>query len=312
MARDRVRTGVDRVGNSTDCPARWGDIPVMRILSPRKIPARSDHHGSGQAVVRFVDHREGDDRGHVDDVYLGVHGSEGIEDRYEAAVRDWIRRSLEVGWAPAEWKPAETGHEGVLTVAELVGGYRRNLDRSWGDDWQQVEIDEGQVREYRAALDRARELMRAGRPRGDSSGRQRGDPRGRLRIKWGGDKEMFREGKKFLDEARGRYGYLDDGLERRWTARVLDDLIDDYGSWAAAVLGDRELRLLRKKWTERGVSLSDRKSGMKVVEDAYRYVIGRKPRAPWNLDRSVLEQNAQEFGLDLGAMGADGRWVRTG
>ena len=237
-----------------------------------------------------------------------MHDSAGVGGRYEEEIRKWIERSLPVGWAPAGWEPARTGHEGVLTVGGLVGGYRRYLSRIWGEDWQQVEMDENQVREYRATLERAREMMRAGRPRGDS----RGSSTGRQRINWGGDKDMMREGKQLLGEARGRYGHLDDGLERRWTARVLEDLTGDYGSWAAAVFGDRELRRLREKWAERGVSLSDRKAGMEVVGDAYWYVIGREPEATWDRPRSFLEQNADRYGLDLGIVGADGRWVRTG
>jgi hypothetical protein len=275
----------------------------MRYLSPRRIPKWSLHRGSGQAVVRFVEPREGDGRGRVEDRYLGVHGSAEVQANYEIAVRDWIERSLRVGWAPAGWKPAETRHEGVLTVGELVVGYRRYLARTTGEGWVHAEIDESQARAYRAALERAREMMRAGRPRGDSSSRERG--------KRGGDKGMMREGKRLIAEARRRYGHLDDSLERCWTARVLDDLVGDHGTWAAAVLGDRELRRLREKWAERGVSLSDRKAGMEVIGDAFWYVIGREPEAPWDRPRDFLEQNADRFGLDLGMVGADGRWVRS-
>lgn len=278
----------------------------MRYLSPRMVPKMGSHKGSGQAVLRIVEPRKEGElrRGPVQDIYLGVYGSAAVKQRYDEEVAKWIERSLRVGWAPAGWEPAKTGHEGVLTVAELVGGYRRYLVGTWGEDWPRVEMDEGQVREYQAALERARELMRAGRSRGNS--------RGRRRVRWGGDRELMRQGKHLLVEARGRYRHLDDSLERLWTARVLDDLVGDYGPWAAAVLGDRELRQLRNKWTERGVTLSDRKAGMEVVGNAYWHVIGREPKAPWDMPRSFLEQNANQYGLDLGIIGADGHWVRTG
>ena len=122
----------------------------------------------------------------------------------------------------------------------------------------------------------------------------------------------MQEGKRLIADARRRYGQLDATMGKLWTARVLEDLAGDYGPWAAAVFGNRELRRLRKKWTERGVSLSDRKTGMEVVGHAYWYVIGREPKAPWNEPRNILEQNADKYGLDLGIVGADGRWVRTG
>src|SRR4051794_37921270 len=105
----------------------------MRYLSPRMVPEMRPHKGSGRAVLRIVEPRdEGERRGRLRDVYLGVYGSAEVERKYEEAVRAWIERSLEVGWAPAGWEPDRTGHEGVLTVGELVGGFRRYLDRTWG------------------------------------------------------------------------------------------------------------------------------------------------------------------------------------
>lgn len=267
------------------------DLPVMRYLSPRKIPAKR-LHCSGQAVVRFVEHVE---KGRPRDVYLGVDGSAEINERYNKEVRDWIQWLLEAGSAPAEWKPAETGHEGVLTVGELVEGYRRHLTDVWGEGWQRVTIEEDRVREYGEALERGWDQMRRGR-RTDSS-------------IW--DREGFREGKQLVEEARRRFGYLDEGRKKQWTAEALDDLLGKFGQMAAAVLGDRELRQLRRKWSVRGRSVVDRQAGMRVVKDAYCYVIGREPRAPWNLDRGSLEQKADEYGLDLGIVGDDGRWVRT-
>lgn len=253
------------------------------------------HRGSGQTVVRFVDHPDRANRGPIQDVYLGVHGSDGVEGKYEEERRVWIELSLEVGWAPAEWKPAETGHEGVLTVGELVAGYRVRMDDVWGLGWQRVGVDPCEVEEWRAALERGWSLIRRGRRRGN----------------WGGDREMVREGKQLVAEARVRFGHLDEACGKLWYARVLDDLEGDYGPWAAAVLGDRELRRLRKKWAEEGRSLSDRKTGMGVVRDAYCYVVGRQARAEWDLAREYLEQNADQFGLDRGIVRADGRWVRT-
>jgi hypothetical protein len=277
--------------------AAWGsrsgrrNLPVMKYLSPRTIPAMSRHR-TGQAVVRFAVHEEGDPK----DLYLGVYGSAGAKERYEKEVWDWTQWLLEVGWAPAEWKPAETGHSRVLTVGELVEGYRWHLAELWGEGWQRVRIDEDQVRAYREALDRGREQMKRGR-RIDGS-------------VW--DRQGFREGKQLVDEARRRYGHLDEGLKKQWTEEVLDELLGDFGPVAAAVLGDRELRRLRGKLASRDLSFIDRKTGMGVVREAYCYVIGRKPCAPWNKDRSHLKQKANEYGVDLGIVGADGRWVRTG
>ena len=254
------------------------------------------HRGSGQAVVRFVEHRKGGRRGLVDDRYLGVFGSAGVRERYEEEIGEWIERSLPVGWAPAGWEPARTGHEGVLTVEELVAGYRRHLAGGWGAGWWHAGAEPYVVREYREALERAHELMRKGRRRGD----------------WSGDRRISREGKRLVLDARRRFGHLDDRLEKLWAARVLNDLVRDYGPMAAAVLGDRELRQLRGRWAADGRSLGDRKAGMVVVKDAYCYVVRREPRAPWDLDRGYLEEHAHEYGLDLGIVGADGRWVRTG
>jgi len=264
----------------------------MRYLSPRKIPDMSRHH-TGQAVVRFVGYgREGRPR----DVYLGAHGSVEADARYEEAVRDWSRWSLEVGSAPAGWKPAETGHEGVLTVGQLVEGYRRHLAEVRGEGWQRVGIEEDRVPEYEKALERGWEKMRTARRKGGSV--------------W--DRDGFREGKERVQEARRRYGHLDEGRERRWTVEVLDDLLGEFGRMAAAILGDRELRQLRKKWGDRGRSVVDRQAGMGVVTAAYCHVIGREPWAPWNLERGDLERRADTFGLDLGIVRAGGRWVRTG
>jgi len=113
---------------------------VMRYLSPRKTPAMSLHRASGQALVRFVEQREEHHRGPVRDVYLGLHGSAEAHERYDQEIREWVSRSLQVGWAPAGWQPAETGHNGVLTVQGLVEGYRRRLDAVWGLGWRRDEI----------------------------------------------------------------------------------------------------------------------------------------------------------------------------
>jgi len=251
-------------------------------------------------MVRFVEYREGNRRGPVRDAYLGVHGSAGAIERYEQEIWKWVSQSLQVGWAPAGWQPAQTGHDGVLTVQGLVGGFKRYLESAWGEGWQLFEADPDQLREYKEALERARELRREGRPRKLDR-----------KVRWMGDREMVRESKRLGLEARLRYGHLDVGLDRLWTAKVLSDLLGRFGRMASAVSGDRELRQLRAKWKADGCSLSDRKTGMEVVQDAYWHVIGRKPEAPWDLDRSVLEKEPQRYGLDFGTVGADGRWVRT-
>src|SRR5262245_37751005 len=149
---------------SADRGSRSGgrDLPVMRYLSPRKIPGMSLHR-SGQALVRFVEHRAGRDRGPVEDVYLSKYDSPDVETRYQEAIQAWKLRALGVGWAPAGWEPAETGHVGVLTVGELVAGYERYLDSAWGKDWRHVDLDSGQVQEYREALKRGWEQMNRGR-----------------------------------------------------------------------------------------------------------------------------------------------------
>ncbi|SIO63342.1 hypothetical protein SAMN05444166_7318 [Singulisphaera sp. GP187] len=273
---------------------------MMRLLSPRKTPAMSLHRASGQALLRFVEYREGKCRGPVRDVYLGLDGSARAIGRYEEEIREWVSRSLHVGWGPAGWQPATTGHEGVLTVEGLVAGYRRHLDEVWGVEWQRGEMSSEEVLEYRTALERGRELTREGRPR--KLGQE---------VRWMGDRQLVRKGKLFVLEARRRYGHLDACIKRLWAAQVLQDLIDKFGPMSVAVIGDRELRRLRKAWDARGHSLSDRKSGMEVVRDAYCHVIGREARAPWDLDRSQLERNADRFGLDRGVVGPDGRWVRT-
>jgi hypothetical protein len=287
---DRGPTVITSSDSGSRCNAR--DLPKMRYLSPRKIPKVSKHR-SGQAVMRFVGYGQ---QGLPRDVYLGVHGSEEVEERYEDEVRDWIEWSLEGGSAPAGWKPAETGHEGVLTVGELVEGYRRHLAEIWGAGWQQVRIDEDQAWEYGDALQAGWAQMRSGRVRGGSV--------------W--DKDEFQKGKQRVKEARRRYGHLNEGLQKQWAMEVLGDLLREFGPLAAAVLGDKVLRPLRMTWVERGRSLVDRKLGMEVITDAYCYVIGRTPTAPWNLERGVLEQHADEFGVDRGIVRADGRWVRTG
>ena len=243
-------------------------------------------------MVRFVENREGGLRGPVEDLYLGVYGSAGVEERYGEEIREWIERSLQIGWAPAGWQPDRTGHEGVLTVEGLVGGFRRYLNEIWGENWEPFEPDPGKVQEFRAEQERARELMRRGR--------------------WERDKKTLREGKLLSLQVRRRFQALDQSLERLWTSRVLGDLFEDMGSMAAAVVGDRELRQLRKKWTELDVPLVDRKAGMAVVRDAFFHVIGREPWAPWDLERSYLERNAHLYGVDFGVVGPDGRWVRTG
>lgn len=268
----------------------------MRYLSPRKVPAIVEHKGSGQDVVRFVEPRKGASRGPVEDHYLGVHGSAQVGERYRGVIQDWIERSLQVGWAPAGWDPGRTGHANVLTVGELVEGYRRYAGEVGGLARREERLDPEEVREYREMLDRGRELMRRGRPAGD----------------WSGDRESFREGRSLVEQARRRYGGLDDALERLWNAQVLEDMVGDFGATAAAVMGDHELRMLRKKWTERGVPLSDRKGGLRFVRAVFSHVIGRGPRAEWNLERKHLQENAHEFGLDFGHVAADGRWVRTG
>lgn len=274
---------------------------MMRHLSPRKVPSVSDHKGSGRAVVRFVEPGARARGGPIRDVYLGLCGSDEVEARYEEEVRRWIEESLRVGWAPAGWRPAETGHEGVLTVADLVDGYGRRLESNWGRDWRRVELDPLRVREYQEALEEARRLRREGRA---SEGRK---PR-----KWVGDRLRVRESRRLAGEARVRHGRLDADLDKERTARVLDDLVVEFGPTAAAVLGDRELRRLREKWAEEGLPLADRRLAARVVKDAYRYVVGRDPWAPWDVPRSRLEREVDRFGLDLGAVGKDGRWARSG
>ena len=263
----------------------------------------SRHKGSGQSLVRFVEHREENRRGPVRDVYLGVHGSAAAGHRYDEEIRDWVDRSLRVGWCPESWQPARTGHAGVLTVGGVVEAFGERLAGSWGTGWRDVEVDAVQVRRYREDLERALELIRQARRMGRHDG-SRQEHRGA----W--DHELLDQGKRLRREAGERFGHLDGGLHRLLTARVLEDLLGDFGPVAAAALGDRELRRLRAKWAGRGLSLSDRKVGMKVVQDAFVHVIGRKPSAPWDLDRSFLERHAEEYGLDLGIVGEGGRWVK--
>jgi len=188
-----------------------------------------------------------------------------------------------------------------LTVEDLVEGYRRHLDEFWGSGWRRDEIDPDQFLAYREARGKARELIRQGRPRMLDG-----------KVHWVGDRQMLREGKQLAREARRLHGHLDAAEERLWAARVLEDLVAGFGPISAAVVGDRELRQLRGKWAGQGRSLADRKAGMEWVRDAYYYVIGREPWAPWDLDRVYLERHAHEFGLDLGSVGPDGRWVRSG
>ena len=242
-------------------------------------------------MVRFVEDRDGSRRGPVEDRYLGVYGSAGVEERYGEEIREWIERSLQIGWAPAGWQPDRTGHEGILTVEGLVGGFRRYLNEIWRENWEQVEPDPGRVKEFRAEQERARELMRRGR--------------------WERDRNTLREGKLLSIQVRRRFEGLDQSLERLRAIQVLGNLIEDFGDTAAAVFGDRESRRLINKWTEFGVPLVDRKAGMALVRDAFFHVTGREPWAPWDLERSYLERNAHRFGVDFGVVGPDGRWVRT-
>ena len=250
------------------------------------------HRGSGQALVRFVEHREKGVRGRVRDVYLGVYGTSEAGHRYEQEIQGWVEGSLKVGWCPEGWEPARTGHEGVLTIGGLVVGYGRYLDQSLGMGWRRPEIDPVEAEEYRAALERAREQMRRGR--------------------WGRDKELARDGKLIASEARRRFGHLEAGLDRLRTAQVLDDLGEAFGLMAAAAFGDRELRVLRRRWTDQGRPLVDRKEGTGVIRDAFAIVVGREPWAPHDRDRTYLEAYPHLFGLDVGYVGTDGRWVRTG
>ncbi len=252
----------------------------------------SPHRGSGQALVRFVENREKGVRGQVCDVYLGVHGTARAWERYQEEIRGWVERSLRVGWCPEGWEPARTGHEGVLTVGELVQGYGRSLDLSLGEGWRRSEVDPVEVEEYRAALERAREQQRRGR--------------------WERDRDLTRDGKLLASEARQRFGHLEADLENHRTAQVLDDLSEAFGPMAAAAFGDRELRVLRQSWAERGRSLVDRKEGTGVIRDAFAVIVGREPWAPHDRDRSYLEAYPHLFGLDLGYVGIDGRWVGTG
>jgi hypothetical protein len=268
------------------------EFKLLRHLSPRKTPAMSVHQGSGQALVRFVEDREKGVRGRVRDVYLGVRGTTGIRERYEEEIRVWVELSLRVGWCPEGWEPALTGHEGVLTVGELVQGYGRSLDLSLGEGWKRSEVDPVEVDEYRTTLERAREQQRRGR--------------------WERDHDLTRDGKLLASEARQRFGHLEADLENHRAALVLDDLAEAFGPMAAAAFGDRELRVLRRSWAERGRSLVDRKAGTGVIRDAFAVVVGREPWAPHDRDRRYLEAYPHLFGLDLGYVETDGRWVRTG
>ena len=269
-----------------------GESKLLRHLSPRKTPAMSVHQGSGQALVRFVEDREKGVRGRVRDVYLGVRGAAGTRERYDEEIRGWVERSLRGGWCPEGWEPARTGHEGVLTVRELVQGFRTALDLTLGERWRRSEQDPVEVEEYRATLERAREQGRRGR--------------------WSRDHDLIREGKLLALEARQRFGHLETDLANHYTAQVLEDLSESCGPMAAAAFGDRELRIIRQNWSEKGHSLVDRKEGTGVIKDAFAVVVGREPWAPHDLYRSHLEAEPHLFGLDLGYVGTNGRWVRTG